>query len=208
MNQYTLGSTPAIIFVRMAYAAVVLFKIYLLVMSADHPLAAVLNAEQLQLSDYLDRLRTCLLGLSHNLSFHGANKFLDIILRLEHSYKSYQASLRPDHRHMTNAVNLANGCAFSGASVVPNRHIDRYGVAQQSDTLLTTSRMSVSGTDEPSLLATHGGQFMDEGSLEELSDAQAFPFTFQGASGFMPNSWDPSLSWEPVMPGYYHETIS
>lgn len=73
----------------MTYAAVILFKVFLLVTSVDHPLDRLLNHKSLRLPEYLDRSQSLLSSLSHNNSFHSANKFLDIITRITQAYKTH-----------------------------------------------------------------------------------------------------------------------
>ena len=199
-DHYRLSSTPSIIFVSTAYAALVLFKVFLLVMCADHPLAAVLDRKRLQIPEYLDRLRILLSNLSHNLSFQGAHKFLDMILRLEHSYKIHQDGLWPDDRDMSYDAVHPDGGTSSNTSTVLGGHTNRYQSAQSFDSFLITPSNTASGTNDPLLRARLGEQQIDEGIASGFTHGQTLSFAFQDDNGFMQDFCDLSPSWDAIMP--------
>ena len=185
MEQTMLSSMPSIIFVRTTYAAVMLFKIFLLATSEDHPVATVLDQERLCLPGYLNRLRIVLANLSHNLSFHGANKFLDIILRLESSYKSQGFNLWPDDRQFTDHVAMQDGAMFSNAVILDTSYANGDWVPLSPNTFLTTSTVASAGANDPLLNVTSGGQYMNAGTSGESFDGQHFSFEYKDVNPFM-----------------------
>ena len=180
----------------MTYAAVVLFKVFLLVTSENHALALVLDQEQLHLPEYLDTLHIILANLSHNLSFHGANKFLDIILRLESSYKSRVFCLRPPHDH------LPSNSAQQNEPMSRNVPVQMAGLANR-DWGLRLSRTSVPTSIEatndpmvPPLDSTLGGQYLDVGAAGEYLEGRSLALRLSRYSSFYVRPWGTGFKLE------------
>lgn len=87
-----LCAMPSVMFVRMNYAIVVLFKVYVLTTIPEHSIAAVLDRSYLRVGEFLRKLHGLLSDLTHSLSFQGANRYLDVIERIQFSYATRQTS--------------------------------------------------------------------------------------------------------------------
>lgn len=83
LNAADLSAMPHTVLVRMMYALVVLYKIFILSTSPSHPLAAVLDADGLCLPTHLTGLLKILSDLNYQHSFRESNKFLAFVREVQ-----------------------------------------------------------------------------------------------------------------------------
>ena len=185
IDQTMLSAVPSIIFVRMTYAGVILFKIFLLATSKDHALASVLDQEQLHLPDYLGKLHSILVTLAHSQSFHGANKFLDIILRLESSYRNRAVCLRPAYPQYPTDAEQHNG---SIPRNIPSQVTDfangDWDLGSSSTMLPELAGVSHDAMNLSSN-STFGVQHVNAATPGESLEDYILPFEFQDVNLFM-----------------------